>query len=267
MSFGAILSLLLRGEQAVKRKKTDTVQLSKIRIREELRLRLIKDAEKAAKSLNAEIVDRLEASYSKDERIEELRERLEDLTRRNDEAQKALEADKEKFAAQAANAQRELFERVADAKRGIEVVRAEQAAQTARLEAELESERGRLEAAEAIFNALVGEDIPAREALRSMALFLAGNPGWANNPDGIVRVTEAANAAIQAAANKRAPLTGTVSATVAGYVSAPLTGTVSATLPSIRTTVAGMSEYASTGDQNEDQNVASQGGGENERAR
>jgi len=45
------------------RKKTDVIQLSKIRMREVLRSRLAKDAEKKGVTLNAEIVDRLERSY------------------------------------------------------------------------------------------------------------------------------------------------------------------------------------------------------------
>jgi hypothetical protein len=45
------------------RKKTDVVQLSKIRMREALRAKLARDAERKGVTLNAEIVDRLERSY------------------------------------------------------------------------------------------------------------------------------------------------------------------------------------------------------------
>jgi hypothetical protein len=45
------------------RKKTDVIQLSKIRMREVLRAKLAKDADKKGITLNAEIVDRLERSY------------------------------------------------------------------------------------------------------------------------------------------------------------------------------------------------------------
>jgi hypothetical protein len=45
------------------RKKTDVVQLSKIRMREALRAKLARDAEEKGITLNAEIVDRLEGSY------------------------------------------------------------------------------------------------------------------------------------------------------------------------------------------------------------
>lgn len=48
----------------VARKKTDVVQLSKIRMREALRARLARDAERKGVTLNAEIVDRLEQSYT-----------------------------------------------------------------------------------------------------------------------------------------------------------------------------------------------------------
>jgi hypothetical protein len=47
----------------VARKKTDVVQLSKIRMREVLRAKLARDAERKGVTLNAEIVDRLEQSY------------------------------------------------------------------------------------------------------------------------------------------------------------------------------------------------------------
>jgi hypothetical protein len=50
-------------EPGMKRKKSDIVQLSKIRMREELRHKLSRDAERNAKTLNGEIVDRLEKSY------------------------------------------------------------------------------------------------------------------------------------------------------------------------------------------------------------
>jgi molecular chaperone GrpE (heat shock protein) len=66
----------------MKRKKTDTVQLSKIRMREALRLKLVRDALRAAKTLNNEIVERLEKSYEQDERksvlqhLEEIRQEL-----------------------------------------------------------------------------------------------------------------------------------------------------------------------------------------------
>jgi hypothetical protein len=48
------------------RKKNDIIQLSKIRMREELRRRLARDAERRGFTLNAEIVDRLERSYTYD---------------------------------------------------------------------------------------------------------------------------------------------------------------------------------------------------------
>jgi len=60
----------------MKRKKTDTVQLSKIRLREELRQKLAKEAERKAQSLNAEIVERLEDSFEFESQAEGLREQL-----------------------------------------------------------------------------------------------------------------------------------------------------------------------------------------------
>jgi hypothetical protein len=48
----------------VARKKTDVVQLSKIRMTESLRARLARDAKRNGITLNGEIVDRLEKSYA-----------------------------------------------------------------------------------------------------------------------------------------------------------------------------------------------------------
>jgi Arc-like DNA binding domain len=47
----------------VSRKKTDVVQLSKIRMREDLRRKLAKEAERKDVTLNGEIVARLEQSF------------------------------------------------------------------------------------------------------------------------------------------------------------------------------------------------------------
>jgi hypothetical protein len=47
----------------MKRKKSDVVQLSKIRVREALRKKLASSAEDHAKTMNGEIVDRLEKSF------------------------------------------------------------------------------------------------------------------------------------------------------------------------------------------------------------
>jgi chromosome segregation ATPase len=182
-----------------KRKPQEIVPLM-LRLREALRQRLAKDAEKAAKSLNAEIVDRLEASYTKDERIEELRDRLEEMRQEISASEAKFEKDRAHLEEEAANRQQKIEKIRAE----IEKIRAEAAANYTSLQLELERETSRLEASDAVFNALVGEDIPAREALRSIALFLAGNPGWANNPDGIEKVTDAANVAIQAAAKRGA---------------------------------------------------------------
>jgi hypothetical protein len=51
----------------IQRKKTDTVQLSKIRLREDLRSKLARDADRHHTTLNGEIVARLERSYVLDE--------------------------------------------------------------------------------------------------------------------------------------------------------------------------------------------------------
>lgn len=49
------------------RKKTDTIQLSKIRMSEDLRRKLAREAEKNGATLNGEIVARLEESFRRAE--------------------------------------------------------------------------------------------------------------------------------------------------------------------------------------------------------
>jgi Arc-like DNA binding domain len=66
MRYGGLLE-----NAVVARKKTDTVQLSKIRLREDLRRKLARDAERHHTTLNGEIVARLERSYV----LEEQRQR------------------------------------------------------------------------------------------------------------------------------------------------------------------------------------------------
>jgi hypothetical protein len=61
----------------MKRKASDTIQLSKIRMREDLRRRLAKDAERKGVTLNGEIVERLDRSYRDEDRSGELQQ-LED---------------------------------------------------------------------------------------------------------------------------------------------------------------------------------------------
>ena len=62
----------------MKRKKTDIVQLSKIRMREELRQKLAKDAERRVKTLNAVIVERLEWSFADEEQWEAQQKEMEE---------------------------------------------------------------------------------------------------------------------------------------------------------------------------------------------
>jgi hypothetical protein len=54
----------------------------------------------------------------------------------------------------------------------------------------------------AMIDALMGDDMAAKEAVRSVAVLLAANPGWASNSDSVHKVTQAAIAAIKAAAEK-----------------------------------------------------------------
>lgn len=64
----------------VVRKKSDTIQLSKIRMLEDLRRRLVREAERKRITLNAEIVSRLEQSFEERDTQDSVRNRDELIT-------------------------------------------------------------------------------------------------------------------------------------------------------------------------------------------
>jgi hypothetical protein len=74
--FRDILSVL-EDISMVPRKKTDVVQLSKIRMREALRRKLERDAKREKTTLNAQIVKRIEDSFLDEERTEYMRKEVE----------------------------------------------------------------------------------------------------------------------------------------------------------------------------------------------
>jgi acetyl/propionyl-CoA carboxylase alpha subunit len=221
----------------------------RVRLNGKLLARLEKARAANESTMTGEIERRLEESYTKDERIEELRGRL-------DEMRESLAASRAEYEKDRNHLDAEIAER----RREIDKLRADVAAEISKFQEEikaLEAEASRLQAAEAIFDALIGEDIASREAIRHMALTMAATPGWATSRDGIQKITEAASATIHAAAKKRAALTA-----------APLTGTVTATLPvsgasitSSQTSVVLVTGHASK----DDRTVDPEGSEENER--
>jgi hypothetical protein len=208
-------------EKKKAKKPQDIVPLM-LRLREVLRQRLAKDAEKGAKSLNAEIVDRLEASYTKDERIEELRGRLDELRQRNDESRKALETDKEKFDEELRQHHR-LIEEYRDKYR-TEIN-------------EIQSKYAHLETATDMVDLLLGNEASSA-LLRRIVGTLAASPDWSSNAAATKEMASKIGQLIQ-----DAPC-------VAGNVVGPLTGTVSATLPTSNVSnVTVVSGYVSTNDE------------------
>jgi hypothetical protein len=169
MFFCAILaqSVLLEVTMVEKKrtKKPHELVPLMLRLREALRQRLAKDAEKAAKSLNAEIVDRLEASYTKDERIEELRGRAAALDQRIADSRVEYEKDRDRLMAQ-----------VADARLEVEKALAASKAECAKLEAELKMEVSRLEGADAVLEGFLGENKQKAQLLRLLAIEIAKIP-------------------------------------------------------------------------------------------
>jgi Arc-like DNA binding domain len=145
----------------MKRKKTDTVQLSKIRMKEELRQRLAKDAERKAKTLNSEIVDRLEGSYSVEEKMELVRSALEkqlkDVRHERAELQRSWEKQQAKWEEDS----RDFNDKI-----------------------------GRAWAAEAIVHTLLGDNAASRDVVRTVTLLLATKPWLAQEVDSAVKAIE-----------------------------------------------------------------------------
>jgi hypothetical protein len=141
------------------------VQLSKIRMREELRLKLARDAERGAKTLNGVIVDRLEASYEQAERIA-LYETIEESRRRSMDEVVRLKKLLDDSTAEAAAAKKDLEKWDAE--------RAEWDAERAEFD-RVTQETNR--AADTI-NVLLGKNEASSDLLRRIAFELMANPGW-----------------------------------------------------------------------------------------
>jgi hypothetical protein len=155
----------------MKRKKTDTVQLSKIRIREELRARLAKDAEKNARTLNGEIAARLEGSYEVAERTalfaEQLEKRIEDMRQNADERAAEARASRDEAKAIADAAKRDLEQAMQESQKEFE---------------EIERKLERATTALQVVDALLGGDKQKSELLRQIVVEMASWPeGWATN--------------------------------------------------------------------------------------
>jgi hypothetical protein len=69
---------------------------------------------------------------------------------------------------------------------------------------QLQAEVERTKREAAIADALVGDDVAAKEAIRAVVLLLASSRGWADTTDGIHNITQSISAAIKAAANREA---------------------------------------------------------------
>jgi DNA repair exonuclease SbcCD ATPase subunit len=181
----------------------------RVRIEPKLLARLEKAREANGNTLTGEIVERLEETFSTEDKMAVLetvqQKRIEEQKERIEEVREYLAAQRARYDKDLASIQAESASNVAeieDLKRTLEEYRANARAEIKKLETELGREMARLEGAEAIFDALVGEDKPSREALRSIALILAGNPGWSISLEAVQKVAQAANAAIHAAADK-----------------------------------------------------------------
>ena len=93
---------------------------------------------------------------------------------------------------------------IEEARAGARAAREEVDAEIRRIRAELKESHDSLEdeleiykAAGTVVDALMGDDIPTKEAVRSVAVLLAANPGWALDPDEVQKVTQAAVASIE----------------------------------------------------------------------
>jgi hypothetical protein len=168
------------------RKAADVVNIT-LRLRETLRKRLERASERSERPLNGEIVARLEQSFETEDKIALVTE----------EQQKNLRL----ILASLANgryASRPNGRYVV--KRDTEMLGVKSAESIRQIDEESKRAEEEVKREAAIVDALLGDDVAAREAIRAIALLLAGNPGWANTADGIHRITQNIVAAIKAAA-------------------------------------------------------------------
>jgi chromosome segregation ATPase len=142
------------------------------RSRGDLRDRLNDAATQSGRSISEEIEFRLEASFTKDERIEELKGRLDEMRQRLESSKVEYEKDRA-----------ELKEKAAKRREDIEKFRAEAAADLAnakaemtKLQVEVEGDVKRLEGADALLEGLLGENKQKAQLLRLLAIELAKIP-------------------------------------------------------------------------------------------
>jgi Arc-like DNA binding domain len=143
------------------RKKTHDIVPLMLRLREGLRQKLAKDAERKATSLNAEIVDRLEGSYSVEEKMKLVRSALEKQLKDVRHERAELQRSWEKLQAKWEEDKRDFNEKI-----------------------------GRAWAAEAIVHTLLGNNAASRDVVRTVTLLLATKPWLAQEVDSAVKAIE-----------------------------------------------------------------------------
>jgi chromosome segregation ATPase len=179
-----------------KRKPHEIVPLM-LRLRESLRQKLAKDAERNAKSLNAEIGDRLEKSYQVYEQIKALTERVKELLEHLGDARRSSEENRRKLA------------EVSQAQEANKEANKEAYAQITKLQEEygqelrrLKEEANQVKTAAAVVDALLGDDVAKKKAIRIVALLLANKPGLALSDDGVQMIAQEISAAIKGTAGQ-----------------------------------------------------------------
>jgi chromosome segregation ATPase len=188
------------------RKPADVVNIT-LRLRETLRNRLERASEKSERPLNGEIVARLEASFETEDKVALLKEEQREIRRVLEDSRTKLEQDRAELKQES---QRRLAE-VEKLKQDLQKYRAKHAEdlrqfqeEVKRAEEDMDQAMERTKREVAVVDALVGDDIAAKEAIRTVALLLADNPGWADTADGVHRITQGITEGVKAAANLEA---------------------------------------------------------------
>jgi hypothetical protein len=165
----------------------------RVRIEPKLLARLEKAREANGNTLTGEIVARLEESFSTADKIalfkEAQEQRINELRQGIDDTRALIKEERERFEEER------------------QKLRAEWAEDNQKLESEIDRLEDKHEidkAAGIVVDALMGDDVATKEAVRRIAVLLAATPDWASGPDSIQKVTEAAIAAIKTAADKEA---------------------------------------------------------------
>jgi hypothetical protein len=172
----------------------------RVRIDPKLIARLEKAREANGNTLTGEIVSRLEESFAGEDKMALLREGQQEARLLLEDSRAKIEQDKAALHREIAEAREESQK----LKQDVQKYRAKHAEDVRQLQAELKWVEESTKREASVVDALLGEDVAAREAIRAVALLLADNPGWADTAESVHRITQGITESVKAAAKLEA---------------------------------------------------------------